>query len=798
MQVSNHQDWRAEFSEKPRIGSWLLALFAVLFSFFSLSIFPLQSTQAADLRVNVTFDSELQAIDWEKSHLAYSDFASFVAPSGLTVATEEIVLPLWFSGAPPTFEIKAGDREWIGWLDPRELTQQDIPTADDGRYASVRPASADLHENGFALVDQGRLELIASGALLRFLASPYEIDSQGNVYFRQNMQISFSSSAELRVGQPLDKEEIASARTANRAQRTGSSAIVEYVIITNATLAVEFETLAEYRNSLGMKTEVKLIEDILGAYSGLDEAESLRNYLKDYYQSGGVYVFLAGDETVIPIRYTYYYNTSSVPPLENQMICDLYFADLTGDWDSDGDGVWGEPTHDSPDLTAELLVGRLPISSPTQARNYIEKLIVYETDPGFGDRQYLGRTLIFSSDQMRDFSDAGQHAIIAGAMPETFTVDTGNVVETPSGSSDQPSNLNGEASVEELNNGFGIINIIAHGRYDGFAVRTANYNEWPKSYMLGSGGGSGHGSLESGLQANGTIGLYVALSCDLGGFDMDAAPFSGTAPSFVESVMSTKLSGAVGMVAYSRWGWVYSSYNMHREFLSQLFGAAEGKAVVAMNLTSERYPYYRDLIYGQNYAGDPTVTIHNGVPQETALTLLTDSWNDGELSARVTVAGAAQRGITVYLSQAGEILASAVSDADGYVTLDAGFQLGEEYSVACSPSGALVARQSFTPGLSAGIDDDNIALLPTEFSLQQNYPNPFNPTTVISWSLPQRAEVTFTVFDILGRQVDQRDLGELPAGEHSLEWSQPVASGVYLYRLRAGEWVAARKMTLLK
>jgi hypothetical protein len=96
------------------------------------------------------------------------------------------------------------------------------------------------------------------------------------------------------------------------------------------------------------------------------------------------------------------------------------------------------------------------------------------------------------------------------------------------------------------------------------------------------------------------------------------------------------------------------------------------------------------------------------------------------------------------------------------------------------------------------------APLPEAFHLNQNYPNPFNPTTTISYSLPAQSDVTVTVYDILGRTVRVFEEGLKSAGEHELVWDgragngQAVATGVYFYRLTAGDVTESRKMILLK
>ncbi|UCD63093.1 MAG: VCBS repeat-containing protein [Candidatus Zixiibacteriota bacterium] len=95
-------------------------------------------------------------------------------------------------------------------------------------------------------------------------------------------------------------------------------------------------------------------------------------------------------------------------------------------------------------------------------------------------------------------------------------------------------------------------------------------------------------------------------------------------------------------------------------------------------------------------------------------------------------------------------------------------------------------------------------VLPKRFVLQQNYPNPFNPRTTIRYSLPARADVRITVYNLLGQRVKEFDEGAKPAGEHSVIWDgrtdggSLVATGVYFYRLYAGDFTESRKMLLVK
>ena len=88
---------------------------------------------------------------------------------------------------------------------------------------------------------------------------------------------------------------------------------------------------------------------------------------------------------------------------------------------------------------------------------------------------------------------------------------------------------------------------------------------------------------------------------------------------------------------------------------------------------------------------------------------------------------------------------------------------------------------------------------PTAFSLAQNYPNPFNPSTEISFAIPKDSYVKLVVYDMLGREVAKLADGEMSAGYHAVTWNASgVASGVYIYRFSAGNFVQVKRMLLLK
>jgi photosystem II stability/assembly factor-like uncharacterized protein len=88
---------------------------------------------------------------------------------------------------------------------------------------------------------------------------------------------------------------------------------------------------------------------------------------------------------------------------------------------------------------------------------------------------------------------------------------------------------------------------------------------------------------------------------------------------------------------------------------------------------------------------------------------------------------------------------------------------------------------------------------PNAFILSQNYPNPFNPSTSISFNLPTRLFVTLKVFDCLGREISTLISGELNAGAHIKQWNATdMPSGIYYYRISAGDFIQTKKFVLIK
>jgi len=95
-------------------------------------------------------------------------------------------------------------------------------------------------------------------------------------------------------------------------------------------------------------------------------------------------------------------------------------------------------------------------------------------------------------------------------------------------------------------------------------------------------------------------------------------------------------------------------------------------------------------------------------------------------------------------------------------------------------------------------------ILPITYNLYNAYPNPFNPVTTLRYDLPEDARVNITIYDMMGRIVKTLVNGTQTAGYKSIQWNatnsfgKPVSAGVYLYQIRAGEFIQTKKMVVLK
>lgn len=168
--------------------------------------------------------------------------------------------------------------------------------------------------------------------------------------------------------------------------------------------AAEVQPLVDWKNEKGVKT---VIANASG-YSGEDKAAKIRNLIRDYHENEGIqWVLLCGDteEDLIPIREVYNPDIIDSPDDDSEYSnwddyykpTDFYYADLTGDWDDNNNGRYGESAErsgvgDEIDWSPDVYVGRLPASNAQELGEMVNKTLKYETNPEIGT--WMNRMLL--------------------------------------------------------------------------------------------------------------------------------------------------------------------------------------------------------------------------------------------------------------------------------------------------------------------------------------------------------------------------------------------------------------------
>jgi len=175
----------------------------------------------------------------------------------------------------------------------------------------------------------------------------------------------------------------------------------DYVIITLPELESSVASLKTWKQYLGYPVEVVTISWITSHYQGVDIQEQIRNFLIEKYSvSSLAYVLFVGSIRSIPLRICY--------PLPSEFTdhvsTDYYYADLTGDWDADHDGVYGEYSDDIVDFIPEVSVGRIPCDNPVLVRQICQNIIRYEQVTGTWKNNVLSLASIIYYENMTAFN----------------------------------------------------------------------------------------------------------------------------------------------------------------------------------------------------------------------------------------------------------------------------------------------------------------------------------------------------------------------------------------------------------
>ena len=258
--------------------------------------------------------------------------------------------------------------------------------------------------------------------------------------------------------------------------------IYDLVIIAPTEYSDSLQPLADHKNSFGIETTIKTTESIFSEYEGYDDIEEIKYFIKDAIENWGVkYVLLVGSVDKIPIRttwivmrwYNHYWNES--------ILTELYYADVydeLGDfcnWDSDGDGKFGEVFincpggNDTVDLYPDVHIGRLACSNIEEVNIVVDKIIFYETNT-FG-KSWFNNILLLGGDTFPHWN--GNEGEILNLMIEEIMSDFNPTKLWCSTLTFWWWTIN-----QEINKGVGFVDYSGHGVEDAMGTHPPNSDLW--------------------------------------------------------------------------------------------------------------------------------------------------------------------------------------------------------------------------------------------------------------------------------------------------------------------------------
>jgi hypothetical protein len=564
----------------------------------------------------------------------------------------------------------------------------------------------------------------------------------------------------------------------------GPSAASEYLIICLAAHADEYQVLKDWKTRKGVPAAIETLEDIEATYPGRDAAEQIRNCIQDYYlNQSTMWVVLTLSAPKARLRGCYCEVGGTV---DGGIPCDLYFADLDGDWNSDDDAHWGE-TGDDVDLYPDVYVGRLPANRGFQCSTIVHKILTYEGCYSTPADYQLDMLL------MAEYADASTDCAVAKNMIDSESVparfDPITKLYQSSG------NLNKTAAMSALNAGMGIVNHCGHGNAQLLSIGPSTLRTEDMMALTNAPRYS----------------VFYTLACDPGNI---SNPMGCFARGFLESP-----DGGGFFIGNSRYGWYWpgnpgygTGELFDREFFKAMFvrdndylGIAHADAKVARIPWSNTYGTDRWTQLTSNLFGDPETPIWLDTPIAMSVTH-PESLAAGNHSFAVTVSaeGSSLEQARVCLWMDPDIYAVEGTDVNG----------NAQFTISAMDSGSIyvtVSKNAYVPYLGSitvqefsGVAGSGEA---SDRAWVRVTPNPVTSSAMIRYALtrsvPGDVDLELRIYDAAGRRVASLPADKVSLGG-SVTWDGRLASGghapsgIYFARLSYEGKTSVTKFVILK
>lgn len=431
----------------------------------------------------------------------------------------------------------------------------------------------------------------------------------------------------------------------------------EYVIVTTTALESAYTPLVEWKTRKGVPARTVTVDWINATYSGADTQARIRSFVTDACAEWGTaWVLLGGDTALVPARRAYAMTCEAGGhPDEDAIACDLYYADLDGTWNADGDAIYGETTDDV-DLYPDVFVGRASVANAADAQAFVAKLLEYERtpEPGWLLDMLLAAEILWSD----PYTDSGiaLDLIDRESIPARYDPITKLYESLGNESVASVVNSVNAGKSHFLHSGHAWYDVMGCGT--GYLYLTevdalANAHEQPILYSIG---------------------------CWPAAFDL-------AQDCIAERFIRNPHGGAVAFIGNSRYGWAspgnpgygYSERFM-QSFYEKLFvdgirnaGAALAAAKAAFVPLAQEPNVYRWHEYELNLLGDPEMPVWTNEP--AVLTVLHPAGivaGPSQVNVHVSLGGVPVEGALVCVTNGGDVYERGRTGADGSLGLAVG------------------------------------------------------------------------------------------------------------------------------
>ncbi|MGB9722101.1 MAG: C25 family cysteine peptidase, partial [bacterium] len=589
------------------------------------------------------------------------------------------------------------------------------------------------------------------------------------------------------------------------------------IIIVPQEFHSAFQPYADWMTDQGIKTYLITPQTIYAYFSGVDNAEKVRNYIKYCYENaGGTYFILGSDNSrghnnFVPVRWCveYIYDEDTIIPT------DLYFSDLTGNWDIDNDGRWGE-WEDLPDRWPEVFVGRVSAYTSQEVTNWVAKALHYEKTPG----------VIFDSALWIYSTPVG-----TGNSPSVFPVHIGHIYAQ---------DYWADAALNLMSRGYGIVNINCHGNAGDYRLRhnpNADHRSWweetPNQYYAG-------------LNWLTNVDEYFvgySISCYVGAYDTLAHPIyyeNGTdtciADAYVDAYLYNHQGnqgpfGAFAFLANTRnglWQGGGPSYDLQYAFWNRIMnpwwvGAPPEPSLMRIGV-AEAFSKCDEIInwfaadgryvcYGHTLFGSPSAEIWTKTPGTLNISHSRRIYVGQQTQFTVTVSDATTgrrlRYSKVCLNKPSDIYQVGSTNANGHVTFTIKPQSTGTLKVTVTrlhnaDNNYTQYRPSQTiclvliPPEGGEQSSESEKLIPTSLCIT-GLPTLVKGSLTINYGVPVQGDVQLAIYDATGSVVKSINRTHLkPEYYREIINTEDLSCGIYFVVLKQNNEKVSRKFLLIE